>query len=75
VWRISDETASLLKTKISLIFIGERPGLTAANSMGAYLTYNPSVGLTDESRNCISNIRPEGMGYTNAVKKNLLHDY
>lgn len=66
---ISDETASLLKTKISLILIGERPGLTAADSMGAYLTYSPEVGLTDESRNCISNIRPEGMSYTNAAEK------
>lgn len=66
---ISDETASLLKAKVSLILIGERPGLTAAGSMGAYLTYNPSVGLTDESRNCISNIRPEGLDYKNAAEK------
>jgi ethanolamine ammonia-lyase small subunit len=66
---ISDEIASLLKTKISLIFIGERPGLTAADSMGAYLTYNPLIGLTDESRNCISNIRPEAMNYDIAANK------
>lgn len=66
---ISDEAASLLKTKISLILIGERPGLTAADSMGAYLTYNPVVGLTDESRNCISNIRPEGLNYNIAADK------
>lgn len=66
---IGDETASLLKTKISLILIGERPGLTAADSMGVYLTYNPGIGLTDESRNCVSNIRPEGMNYDNAASK------
>ena len=53
----------------SLVLIGERPGLSAADSMGAYLTYNPTVGLTDESRNCISNIRPEGIDYAKAASK------
>ncbi|QEC70314.1 ethanolamine ammonia-lyase subunit EutC [Panacibacter ginsenosidivorans] len=66
---VSDETGNLLKVKLSVILIGERPGLTAADSMSAYLTYNPSVGLTDESRNCISNIRPEGMSYATAADK------
>jgi ethanolamine ammonia-lyase small subunit len=66
---IADETAIILKTKLSLILIGERPGLSSADSMGAYLTYNPCVGLTDESRNCISNIRPEGMRYETAAEK------
>jgi ethanolamine ammonia-lyase small subunit len=66
---IADEIASLFKTRISLILIGERPGLSAADSMGAYITYNPVIGLTDESRNCISNIRPEGLDYKNAADK------
>ncbi len=50
---IGDDIARGLKAKLSLMLIGERPGLSAADSMGAYLTYNPRPGLTDESRNCI----------------------
>lgn len=66
---IGDAIGSMMKAKLSLVLIGERPGLSAADSMGAYLTYNPTVGLTDESRNCISNIRPEGMDYAKAATK------
>ena len=66
---IGDETASLLKAKLSLILIGERPGLTSPYSMGAYLTYAPQIGFTDERRNCVSNIRPEGLPYEEAAEK------
>lgn len=64
---VSDEVASLLQARLSLILIGERPGLSAADSLGAYLTYGPRPGLTDESRNCVSNIRPEGLSYQGAA--------
>ena len=49
--------------------IGERPGLSSPDSMGLYITWQPKVGLTDESRNCISNIHTAGLSYSEAVHK------
>jgi ethanolamine ammonia-lyase small subunit len=66
---VADDIGMYMNAKLSLILIGERPGLSAADSMGAYLTFNPRPGLTDESRNCISNIRPHGLHFKPAAKK------
>ncbi|WP_214070814.1 ethanolamine ammonia-lyase subunit EutC [Mucilaginibacter sp. dw_454] len=66
---IADEIAAAMNAKLSLILIGERPGLSSTDSIGAYLTYQPKPGLTDESRNCVSNIRPDGLNYKQASKK------
>lgn len=66
---IGDEIAHAVKAETVVVLIGERPGLTSPDSMGAYLTFQPQPGLTDESRNCISNIRPEGFPYEATVQK------
>lgn len=66
---IGDEIGELMRVKLVLVLIGERPGLTAPDSLGVYLTWQPRTGITDEARNCISNIRPEGLGYKMAAEK------
>ena len=66
---IGDTIATLLGADCAAVLIGERPGLTAPDSMGAYLTWRPGPQTTDADRNCVSNIRPDGIGYADAAAK------
>jgi ethanolamine ammonia-lyase small subunit len=69
---IGDAIATALSASCVVVLIGERPGLTATDSMGAYLTWRPHAQTTDADRNCISNIHAEGVGTTDAAFK-LVH--
>jgi ethanolamine ammonia-lyase small subunit len=64
---LADPVGEALGAKLSIILIGERPGLSAADSLGAYVTYEPRSGTPDSRRNCISNIRDGGMSIASAA--------
>lgn len=66
---VGDEVAQLLGAQLVVVMIGERPGLSSPDSMGLYLTWQPQVGMTDERRNCISNVRPAGLDVAGAARK------
>jgi ethanolamine ammonia-lyase small subunit len=66
---LGDPIGFALQAEAVLVLIGERPGLSAADSLGAYLTWAPRPGRTDADRNCVSNIRPDGLPIDAAARK------
>ena len=66
---LGDEVGELLEAALVAVLIGERPGLSSPDSLGIYLTWQPRRGRRDAERNCISNVRPEGLAYDDAAAR------
>lgn len=70
---LGDEVGQLLRARLVVVMLGERPGLSSPDSLGLYLTLDPRPGRRDAERNCISNVRPAGLSYETAAAKLAWH--
>jgi ethanolamine ammonia-lyase small subunit len=66
---LGDEAGEMLRASCVVVLIGERPGLSSADSLGVYITWQPRLGRTDAERNCISNVRVAGLSYAAAARR------
>jgi ethanolamine ammonia-lyase small subunit len=66
---LGDEIGEILEARMIVMLIGERPGVSAPDSLGAYLTFAPKLGRSDAERNCVSNIHGAGLGYDEAASR------
>jgi ethanolamine ammonia-lyase small subunit len=66
---VGDDVGELLDSRLVVVLIGERPGLSSPDSLGIYFTWDPRPGRNDAERNCISNVRPEGLPYADAAAR------
>jgi ethanolamine ammonia-lyase small subunit len=66
---VGDQIGEILQADLSIVILGERPGLSTPDSLGIYLTWAPRVGRSDAQRNCISNIHGHGLSYAEAAHK------
>jgi ethanolamine ammonia-lyase small subunit len=66
---LGDDIGALLNARMTIMLIGERPGLSAPQSLGAYITFAPKAGLSDADRNCVSNIQSAGLSFDEAAGK------
>jgi ethanolamine ammonia-lyase small subunit len=66
---LGDEVGAQMGARLVAVLVGERPGLTSPDSLGVYLTFDPRPGRTDAERNCVSNVRPDGLSYDEAARR------